>query len=100
MSGGAGYLLSREAVKLFIEKGLTDHSKCSPDSFGIEDWEMGLCLEAINVTVGDTRDDIGRERFFPITLDFLIDEEKNRDEKFWYFSMSRYQHKTMVRPIE
>lgn len=97
MSGGAGYLLSREAVKLFIEKGLPNPNKCSQENVGVEDLEIGRCLEGINVTVGDTRDELGRERFFPITLDFLLDAEKNHDETYWYFSMSKYEHKTTVR---
>jgi glycoprotein-N-acetylgalactosamine 3-beta-galactosyltransferase len=41
MSGGAGYVLSREALRRFAEKGLHDDHTCSPFIMGVEDAEMG-----------------------------------------------------------
>ncbi|KAI1712584.1 fringe-like domain-containing protein [Ditylenchus destructor] len=60
MSGGAGYVLSREAVRRFVAQGLTNSSNCDPKDNGDEDGKMGECLEKIGVKAGDSRDGEGK----------------------------------------
>ncbi|XP_018006940.2 glycoprotein-N-acetylgalactosamine 3-beta-galactosyltransferase 1-like, partial [Hyalella azteca] len=65
MSGGAGYVLSKEAVRRLVEEGLPNPRKCRADAAGDEDVEMGRCLQNVGVIAGDSRDHMGRDRFFP-----------------------------------
>uniref|UniRef100_A0AAY5L036 Glycoprotein-N-acetylgalactosamine 3-beta-galactosyltransferase 1 n=1 Tax=Esox lucius TaxID=8010 RepID=A0AAY5L036_ESOLU len=64
MSGGAGYVLSKEALKRFIEG--FDKGKCTHFST-IEDMALGKCMETMNVEPGDSRDVKGRQTLNLIT---------------------------------
>ena len=59
MTGGAGYVLSREAARLFVS-GHQDPNKCRPGIVGPEDVEMSRCLQRLGVSFIDTRDKYGR----------------------------------------
>ncbi|XP_073519375.1 glycoprotein-N-acetylgalactosamine 3-beta-galactosyltransferase 1-like [Phyllobates terribilis] len=60
MSGGAGYVLSKEALQRFVE-GFRS-GKCIHRS-DVEDLELGHCMETMGVVPGDSRDDEKRETF-------------------------------------
>lgn len=64
-SGGAGYVMSREALKRFVTEALPDEEKCKREDTGAEDLELGKCMEHIGVYPGDARDRFHRERFLP-----------------------------------
>ncbi|KAH3777467.1 hypothetical protein DPMN_178914 [Dreissena polymorpha] len=60
-SGGAGYVLSKEALRRFGAKG-NDETICRQDG-GAEDAEFGKCMETLGVKVGNSTDKLGRNRF-------------------------------------
>ena len=47
----------------FVSTGL---SLCRQDAGRGEDVEMGICLEKLHVIAGNSRDEFGGERFFPL----------------------------------
>ncbi|XP_053561498.1 glycoprotein-N-acetylgalactosamine 3-beta-galactosyltransferase 1-A-like [Bombina bombina] len=69
MSGGAGYVLSKEALNRFVEGFNT--KVCSHTS-PVEDLELGKCMEKMGVTPGDSRDPEGRQTFHPFTPEHHI----------------------------
>ena len=64
-SGGAGYVLSKEALRRFAVNGTNNPANCRQDAGGAEDVEMGKCMEKLGVEAGDSRDSGGKKRFFP-----------------------------------
>ena len=87
-SGGAGYVLSKEALKSFVETGLKDPKLCSQDAGGAEDIEMGKCMENLGVEAGDSRDPEGRPRFFPfITERHLIPGLIPNNSWYWKWQL-------------
>lgn len=94
MSGGAGYVLSKESVRLFVEQALPNTINCSNDTFGDEDVEMGKCLKSVGVKLGDSRDEFGKERFSPLPPYFLLNPDQNKT--FWYYTMSYYEERAVI----
>ena len=97
MSGGAGYVLSKEALRRFVKTSLKDKTRC-PEMSGpgaAEDVELGHCLQAVGVSVGDSRDSLGRETFHPFQPeDHLIPGAVPKDN--WYWSYNYYKPKEVL----
>ena len=72
LSGGAGYVLSREALKRF---GGRQRGLCAADG-GAEDVEMGRCMEKLGVKPGNSTDELGRSRFHPLPPEYHLLPEK------------------------
>ncbi|KAG7308730.1 hypothetical protein JYU34_005961 [Plutella xylostella] len=91
MSGGAGYVLSRDALDKLVNTGLPAHAPCSKRGKGNEDLQMGKCLESIGVRPMDSRDLYSRERFIPLALtnQFSVDFKKHP----WEPTTSYYKSK-------
>lgn len=89
MSGGAGYVLSREALRRFVEEALPDKSKCRQGNVGDEDVEIGNCLSNVGVRTGDSRDSEARYRFLPLTPEHHLTPGQF-DPKFWLMNYVYY----------
>lgn len=85
MSGGAGYVLSREALRRFVE-GFK--SKVCTHTTSVEDLAMGQCMEKVGVLAGDTRDTWHRETFHPFIPEQHLTGKLPKS--FWYWSYCYY----------
>lgn len=96
MSGGAGYVLSREALRRFVEQAypLQNQNCSSGNDFRAEDSELGRCLQQVGVKPGDSREGY-QERFHPfVPAHHFFDQFKNVPEsENWFQNMSWYPHR-------
>nr|XP_002740794.1 PREDICTED: glycoprotein-N-acetylgalactosamine 3-beta-galactosyltransferase 1-like [Saccoglossus kowalevskii] len=91
MSGGSGYVISREGLKRLVEKAFKDTKKCKgPSNNGAEDVEMGRCLDSVGVIASDSRDSNERERFHPFVPDHLLVPD-TLPKNFWYWQYIYYK---------
>merc|ERR1719323_2570981 len=95
LAGGAGYVLSREALRRFVEIGLDNSSNkslCFQQDDGDEDVRLGGCMRKLNVSRGDSRDELKLKRFFPFEpRDQIIPKSGRKD---WAYEMyTQYKEK-------
>uniref|UniRef100_A0A8C4SH41 N-acetylgalactosaminide beta-1,3-galactosyltransferase n=2 Tax=Erpetoichthys calabaricus TaxID=27687 RepID=A0A8C4SH41_ERPCA len=85
MSGGAGYVLSKEALRRFVEGFRTN--VCSHTS-SVEDLALGQCMEKMGVLAGDSRDSLHRETFHPFVPESHLTGKFTKS--FWYWNYCYY----------
>lgn len=86
MSGGAGYVLSKEALRRFI--GGFESGECTHYS-SIEDMALGQCMDTMKVDPGDSRDLQGRQTFHPYPLDHYLERQPTK-ERPWFLLYDYY----------
>ena len=86
---GAGYVLSKTALRLFVEKGLKGAEAPCAHMRGAEDVRMGDCMQKVGVKASDSRDSLQRWRFFPFVPDWHINNLVTLG-KFWFFGYTYY----------
>ncbi|XP_064123758.1 glycoprotein-N-acetylgalactosamine 3-beta-galactosyltransferase 1-like [Loxodonta africana] len=86
MSGGAGYVLSKEALKRFVHASKTN--TCTPAT-PVEDLELGICMEIVKVHAEDSRDPTGKETFHPFLPEYHLSKGV-LPRTFWYWRYNYY----------
>ncbi|XP_062397294.1 glycoprotein-N-acetylgalactosamine 3-beta-galactosyltransferase 1-A [Sardina pilchardus] len=85
MSGGAGYVLSKEALRRFVEGFRT---KVCTHTTSVEDLALGQCMEKMGVLAGDSRDTLHRETFHPFVPEHHLTGKFHKS--FWYWNYCFY----------
>ncbi|KAK3519145.1 hypothetical protein QTP70_018845 [Hemibagrus guttatus] len=85
MSGGAGYVLSKEALKRFVQGFST---QVCTHTTSVEDLALGQCMEKMGVLAGDSRDSLQRETFHPFVPEHHLTQVFPKT--FWYWNYCYY----------
>ena len=89
--------MSKRALQLLIENAFNKSDSRSQNchyrtDIGVEDVEIGRCLEAVDVYAGDSRDELGRTRFLPFEPRYFMNPN-SYDRSFWYWKYLFYYPK-------
>ncbi|TKR95590.1 hypothetical protein L596_009734 [Steinernema carpocapsae] len=82
-SGGAGYVLSRQAMRIFAEILYYDESLCKFNEF--EDVGIGKCLANAGIYPTITSDVEGRQRFLPYDFQQVYEGMlSSKEAEYWF----------------
>ncbi|XP_053960121.1 glycoprotein-N-acetylgalactosamine 3-beta-galactosyltransferase 1-like [Anastrepha ludens] len=92
MSGGAAYVLSKEALRRFMTTAFYNTSICPrAQKFGIEDFYMGVCLQNVGVHLADARFALSTDnkpKFMPLDLNTYMNTDNATEISEWLLTMT------------
>ncbi|VDO12140.1 unnamed protein product [Rodentolepis nana] len=91
-SGGAGYVISRGALKI-VAKGILEGVEACRSGYKAEDHAFGICAEALGVPIIDSLDEHDLERFHPFGPLYVLSKELI-DRNPWIHNYNYYSMKT------
>ncbi|KAH8410015.1 hypothetical protein KR009_004221, partial [Drosophila setifemur] len=81
MSGGASYVLSREALNRFMTQSYGSEVACPPPKrMGVEDFYMGICLQNVGVHLVDSIQALDgdiKPKFMPLDLEAHLSDSNS-----------------------
>ncbi|XP_068140299.1 glycoprotein-N-acetylgalactosamine 3-beta-galactosyltransferase 1 [Drosophila tropicalis] len=98
MSGGASYVLSRQALNRFMLQAYPSEIICpQPKKMGIEDFYMGICLQNVGVHLIDSSQALegdDKPKFMPLDLQDYLLSSNSSNLPDWLHLMSLTEVKT------
>lgn len=94
MSGGAGYVLSKEALSRVVTMGFNNETLCPSANYTLpEDYSMGICLQNVGALPVDGRfiqSGDNKQTFFPLQLIDFINGNETLSSSDWIERMTPY----------